>query len=268
MKTHHQITLLAIILVFAISVLAAIRFGLNSAITQNKFAALDDVDVTTESSSDTPSDDSTPEAIVPPDAPTEETPTDVPAENPPAPEPQTPPAQEDAPDAPPEEPVTPEVPPEETPAEPAPEVTPEPEPEPVAVPVAEHPDAPTILPAFADTRSLIEGVVSEIDWLYTLRTSADYDGIAATREELKTALLSLADTLEQPNGGDTDTAQHLLCQSSNKLQLLNAEFGAGTDNAQPQLDEDNSKVLNDIGGVVNSVTSAWQGQTGLSVSCF
>ncbi len=278
MKLHEKITPLAIGLAVLVSILIAIRFGLLIANTQNRFRVADNSDVTTDNppSDSAPGDqtDTTPPAddTVPPpvsEQPTETPPppeesvptppaeTPAPIETPPA---ETSPAVEPPPD------VTPPA-PEEVPPPESPDVTPPPEETPPQEPPApEFPqyDSPAIPLPFTDVRSTIEAVTPEIDWVYTLRAGADYDGIILAKQNLSTDFDALSYNLEHADGSNDSVIIGLLCTASADIHTLFTLLAPGSDDSQKKVDAQNAKVISDLSDMLTSVEALWTGPAGHS----
>lgn len=202
-------------------------------------------------------------------APSEESPD---AETPAAEEPEPTTPSEEPTEEPAEEPVTePETPAVEEPApaeKPVAEVPEEPVPEPVVevTPVEPEP-VEEIVPAYAQSRSTLEGAYGMVDWLYTLRPNAPYELISVKKEELKIALLNLAGELESANGGSASEAKSTLCVIRDDINTLRSALAPGLDDKQEALDEDNRVTLDSIKESFDIVRSEWETVNSTSLIC-
>jgi len=177
----------------------------------------------------------------------------IPAEELPGePEPEVAPAEADAePEA--TEPA--EETPDSWPAEPIePEPTTEPEPA-----VNEEP------PPYLEARSTLESVINKIDWLYTLRSGANYDLLGSAKLQTAAGMLELADTLDAEGSNGSINTQ--LCDLYNGLATLNGVLAPGSDDSQPEVDSDNQEVLAEIESAISLVETMWTMESGLSAQC-
>lgn len=131
------------------------------------------------------------------------------------------------------------------------------EPEPTIEEVAPNP--------YAEVRSTLESVMPKFDWLYTLRSGADYDGISNLRVNSQASLTNVIDVME--GGGDNSSIQNAFCAANTNINGLRASLAIHSDDTQPQLDTDNEHILTEIETAIGNVISTWQQNSGLSLQC-
>ncbi|HRH32436.1 MAG TPA: hypothetical protein PLK06_03870 [bacterium] len=131
------------------------------------------------------------------------------------------------------------------------------EPEPIIEEVVPNP--------YAEVRSTLESVIPKFDWLYTLRSGADYDGMSNLRVTSQTSLTNVIELME--GGGNNSSIQNALCAANTNIDGLRASLAIHSDDTQPELDTDNEHILTEIETAIGSVISIWQQNAGLSIQC-
>lgn len=123
----------------------------------------------------------------------------------------------------------------------------------------------TVPNPYTEVRSILEGVITKFDWLYTLRAGADYDAISNLRVTSQTSFTHVIDIME--SGADNMTIQGSLCEADGNVSNLRTSLAINSDDTQTELDADNEDILTEIESALGNVVSIWQQNSGLSLIC-
>lgn len=119
--------------------------------------------------------------------------------------------------------------------------------------------------ALSAARSELESAISTLDWPYTLRAGADYDGIAVLKETTKADLEGILVALDsnQPNS----VIDSRICAASDHLKALRKLYAPGLDNTQVNVDTSNTKVFDNLDQALINLQTNWIQATGASTKC-
>lgn len=117
----------------------------------------------------------------------------------------------------------------------------------------------------SQAKSELESSISTLDWPYTLRAGADYDGIAALKETTRTELEGILVAL---NTNQADSViDGKICAASGHLKALRKLYAPGLDNTQVNVDTSNTKVFDNLDQALIDLQTNWIQATGASTKC-